>query len=71
MIDAKSLDVILRSARTHNGFLDKPVTEEQLRAIYEIMKWGPTSSNSQPVRIVWVRKVLTHAVEFDREGELS
>lgn len=55
MIDAKSLDVILRSARTHNGFLDKPVTEEQLRAIYEIMKWGPTSSNSQPVRIVWVR----------------
>ncbi len=55
MIDAKSLDTILRSARTHNGFIDKPVTDDQLRAIYEIMKWGPTSSNSQPVRIVWVR----------------
>jgi 3-hydroxypropanoate dehydrogenase len=55
MLDAKSLDLILRGARTHNGFIDKPVTEDQLRAIYEIMKWGPTSSNSQPVRIVWVR----------------
>ena len=55
MLDAKSLDLILRNARSHNGFLDKPVTEAQLREIYEIMKWGPTSTNSQPVRIVFVR----------------
>jgi 3-hydroxypropanoate dehydrogenase len=55
MIDDKSLDLLLRSARTHNGWLDKPVSDDQLRAIYEIMKWGPTSSNSQPARIVWVR----------------
>lgn len=55
MIDAKTLDPILRSARTHNVFLDKPVSEEQLRAIHEIMKWGPTSQNSQPARIVFVR----------------
>jgi 3-hydroxypropanoate dehydrogenase len=55
MLDAKSLDHILREARTHNGWLDKPVTDAQLHAIYDIMKWGPTSSNSQPARIVWVR----------------
>jgi 3-hydroxypropanoate dehydrogenase len=55
MLDAQSLDKILREARTHNGFLDKPVSDAQLRQIYDIMKWGPTSANSQPARIVWVR----------------
>jgi len=55
MLDAKSIDTILRNARSHNGFQDKPVTDEQLRAIYELAKWGPTSSNSQPARFVFVR----------------
>ena len=55
MLDAKSLDLILRTARTHNGFQPKPVSDEQLRALYEIMKWGPTSANSQPARVVFVR----------------
>ena len=55
MLDDKSLDKILRNARTHNGFQDRPVTDDQLRAIYEILKWGPTSANSQPARIVFVR----------------
>jgi len=55
MIDAKSLDTLLRGARTHNVFLDKPVSEDQLRQIHEIMKWGPTSTNCQPARIVFVR----------------
>ena len=55
MIDAKSLDLILRNGRTHNVFLDKPVSDEQLRQIHEIMKWGPTSTNCQPARIVFVR----------------
>jgi len=55
MLDAKSLDTILRSARSHNGFHDRPVSDEQLRAVYEIAKWGPTSSNSQPARFVFVR----------------
>jgi 3-hydroxypropanoate dehydrogenase len=55
MLDHQSLDKILREARTHNGWLPKPVTDAQLREIYEVMKWGPTSSNSQPVRIVFIR----------------
>jgi len=55
MIDSHSLDLILRGARTHNVFRDKPDSDTQLRQIHEIMKWGPTSTNCQPARIVFVR----------------
>lgn len=55
MLDAQSLDRILRNARTHNVWLPTPVTDQQLREIYDILKWGPTSVNSQPGRIVFVR----------------
>ena len=55
MLDDGLLDKILRDARTHNRFQDRPVTDDQLRAIHEIMKWGPTSANSQPARIIFVR----------------
>jgi 3-hydroxypropanoate dehydrogenase len=55
MLDDKALDTILRNARSQNGWLDRPVTDDQLRRIYDLMKWGPTSANCQPVRIVFVR----------------
>jgi 3-hydroxypropanoate dehydrogenase len=55
MLDDKSIDTILRSARSQNGFQDKPVSDDDLRRIYELAKWGPTSSNSQPGRFVFVR----------------
>jgi len=55
MLDDKALDTILRNARSQNGWLDKPVSDAQLRAIYDVMKWGATSANSSPARIVWVR----------------
>lgn len=55
MLDDKALDTILRSARSQNGWQNKPVSDAQLRAIYDVMKWGPTSANSSPARIVWVR----------------
>ena len=42
-------------ARTQNGFTPEPVSDEQLHRIYELMKWGPTSANSSPARIVFVR----------------
>jgi 3-hydroxypropanoate dehydrogenase len=55
MIDSQAFDVLFRAARTQNGFLDRPVTDEQLRQIYDLMKWGPTTQNSQPMRVVFVR----------------
>ena len=55
MIDDKTLDTLFRNARTHNGWQPKPVTDAQLHEIYEVMKWGPTSANCSPARIVFVR----------------
>jgi len=55
MLDSKSLDKILREARTHNGFQDKPVSDAQLRELFEVLKWGPTSANCQPARFVFIR----------------
>ena len=48
-----ALDQLFRSARTYNGYLDKPVTEAQLHAIWDLMKMGPTSANQMPARLVW------------------
>ncbi|HWP18040.1 MAG TPA: malonic semialdehyde reductase [Burkholderiaceae bacterium] len=42
-------------ARTHNGWLDKPVPDELLRRLYDLMKWGPTSANCSPARIIFVK----------------
>jgi 3-hydroxypropanoate dehydrogenase len=55
MLDDRSLDVIFRAARTQNGFLGQPVTDAELRALYDLLKWGPTTMNSQPARFVFVR----------------
>lgn len=50
-----SLDQLFRTARSYNGFTDAPVDEADCRAIWELMKWGPTSANQLPARLVWVR----------------
>ena len=49
----QSLDQLFRTARSYNGYLDKPVSEDQLRHIWELMKMGPTSANLFPLRIIW------------------
>jgi 3-hydroxypropanoate dehydrogenase len=54
-LDDRSLDIIFRDARTHSAWLDRPVTDEQLRALYDLMKFGPTTMNSGPARIAFVR----------------
>lgn len=54
-LSADALDQIFREARSYNGWLDKPVGDDQIHAIYELMKMGPTSANMQPARIVWVK----------------
>lgn len=48
-----ALDQLFRSARTYNGYLDKPVSTEQLHAIWDLMKMGPTSANMMPARLIW------------------
>jgi 3-hydroxypropanoate dehydrogenase len=48
-----ALDTLFREARTYNGYTDAPVTEDQLHAIWELMKMGPTSANMLPARLVW------------------
>ena len=45
---------LFTDARTHNGFGREPVPEARLREIYDLMKWGPTSANASPARIVFV-----------------
>jgi 3-hydroxypropanoate dehydrogenase len=56
-----STEQLFEQARTHNGFTAEPVADEQLRRIYELMKWGPTSANSSPARIVFVRSPAAKA----------
>ena len=53
-LGAEALDQLFRSARTFNGYHDRPVSAEQLHAIWELMKYGPTSANCLPARIIWV-----------------
>ena len=48
------LDQIFRTARTYKWWTDDPVTEADIRAIYELMKWGPTSGNVTPARFLWI-----------------
>jgi len=50
-----ALDVLFRKARTHNAWLDKPVSDDILHQLYELMKYGPTSANSCPARILFLR----------------
>ena len=50
-----ALDQLFRTARTQNAFQDRPVEDSQLRALYDLLKWGPTAANSTPARFVFVK----------------
>ena len=56
-----SAERLFTEARTHNGFTDEPVSDAQLREIYDLMKWAPTSANASPARIVFVRSAAAKA----------
>jgi 3-hydroxypropanoate dehydrogenase len=54
-LSAENLDFIFRNARTQNGWQAKPVSDEKLRELYELWKWAPTTMNTQPGRILFLR----------------
>jgi 3-hydroxypropanoate dehydrogenase len=54
-LDDAGLDLLFREARTHNRFTDQPVTDDELRALYEVLKLGPTSANCSPARFLFLR----------------
>lgn len=54
-LDGEAQNLLFREARTANTFTEEPVTDEQVQAIYDLVKWAPTSMNQQPLRVVLVR----------------
>ncbi|OLT40351.1 malonic semialdehyde reductase [Saccharomonospora sp. CUA-673] len=71
-LSAEAQDLLFREARTANTFSPEPVTDEQLRAIHDLVKWAPTSMNNQPLRALVVRsddarqRLLKHMAEGNR-----
>ncbi|MEO8366470.1 MAG: malonic semialdehyde reductase [Pseudoxanthomonas sp.] len=61
VLNDTALDQLFRTARTQNSFLDKPVEDSQLHALYELLKWGPTAANTTPARFVFVKSAEAKA----------
>ena len=51
----RDFNVLFREARTYSAWLDLPVSDDLLRQLYELTKWGPTSANCSPSRFVFLR----------------
>ena len=56
-----STEQLFTAARTQNGYLDRPVSDDTLRELYELVKWGPTAANSTPARLAFVRSAEAKA----------
>jgi 3-hydroxypropanoate dehydrogenase len=56
-LDSSALDQLFLAARTYNKFTTEPVSDDLLKQLYDLYKWGPTSMNTQPGRVVFVRSV--------------
>jgi 3-hydroxypropanoate dehydrogenase len=54
-VSDEALDQLFRNARTHRAWLDRPVSDETLRQLYDLLKWGPTSANGSPGRFLFIR----------------
>ena len=54
-VDDTALDVLFREARTHMKWQPRPVSDETLRALYDLLKWAPTSANASPARFAFLR----------------
>ena len=71
-LDPAAQDLLFREARTANTFSDEPVTDEQVQAIYDLVKYGPTAFNQSPLRVILVRtaegreRLVPHMAEGNR-----
>src|SRR3954447_21962152 len=54
-LDADALGLLFLNARTHRSWIDRPVDDALLRRVYELARWPPTSANTQPMRVVFVK----------------
>jgi len=54
-LDADGIDLLLRNARSHYAWTDRPISDSDLQRIFDIMVWGPTSNNGHPIRILFAR----------------
>ena len=72
-LTADAQDLLFREARTANAFTDEPVSDETVAAIYDLVKYAPTSMNNQPLRVALIRsesareQLLKHMAEGNRE----
>ncbi|GAA3531681.1 nitroreductase family protein [Aeromicrobium flavum] len=72
-LSAEAQNLLFREARTANSFTDEPVTEAQVEAIQDLVKYGPTAMNSQPLRVILVRsddaraRLLKHMADGNRD----
>jgi 3-hydroxypropanoate dehydrogenase len=72
-LSTEAQNLLFRDARSANTFTDEPVTEEQVAAIYDLVKYAPTAMNVQPLRIVLVRdgepreRLLKHMADGNRD----
>ena len=68
-----ALDQLFREARSFSKWQDREVTDEQIHAIWNLMKMGPTSANQQPARLVWCKsaeakeRLAAHAMEGNKK----
>jgi 3-hydroxypropanoate dehydrogenase len=73
VLEPAAQDLLFREARTANTFTDEPVSDEQVQAIYDLIKYAPTSMNAQPLRVVLIRtpeareRLVTHLAEGNKK----
>lgn len=76
-LDDAGLDLIFRKARSYNRWSDEPVSDDTLKAVVDLMKWGATSANCWPMRLVFIKseaakaRLKPHVDEFNHEKVLT
>ncbi|MGC9544833.1 malonic semialdehyde reductase [Streptomyces sp. UG1] len=76
VLDATAQDLLFRQARTADRFTDEPVPDETIEAVYDLVRYGPTAFNQQPLRIFLLRspesreRLAVHLSRSNREKTL-